>query len=112
MPDFTVDVGGLDALSKNLDRTTENIEGATKRIKDLGTGSLGPAELDEACADFRADWEEGLDKLREAVDQVKGALDASRQTYAELDSKIAESLQKMSGGESAGEGNSASGGTR
>lgn len=102
MPDFSVDIGGLDALSKNLDRSIENIDGATKRVKDMGSGSLGPEDLNEACSDFRADWEEGLDKLRGAVEQIKGALDASKQTYAELDSSIAASLQKMSGDVAAG----------
>lgn len=97
LSDFSVDIGGLDALGKNLDRTIENIDGATKRMKGGGSGSLGPAELDEACSDFRADWEEGLDKLREAVGKVKDVLDASKQTYAELDNSIASSLQNMSG---------------
>ncbi|RRO18173.1 hypothetical protein EIL87_07965 [Saccharopolyspora rhizosphaerae] len=107
MSDFSVDIGGLDALGKNLDRTIENIEGATKRMKGGLPGSLGPAELDEACSDFRLDWEEGLDKLREAVDKIKGALDASKHAYAELDNSIATSLQKMSGdvaAETAGNG--------
>ncbi|WP_034267479.1 hypothetical protein [Haloechinothrix halophila] len=67
MPDFTVDIGGLDALGKNLDRTNENLDHATKRLADLGPDSIGPDILDEACAGFRDDWEEGVDKLREAV---------------------------------------------
>ena len=56
MPDFTVDIGGLTELGKNLDRTVENIDGATKRLDDLGPDSIGPEGLDEACGDFRKDW--------------------------------------------------------
>ncbi|NKQ52993.1 hypothetical protein HFP15_08880 [Amycolatopsis sp. K13G38] len=93
--DFTVDVGGLDALGKNLDRTTENIDGATKRLADLGPDSIGPDDLDEACEDFRADWEEGLDKLREAVSEIRDGLDKAKQGYAEIENDLQGSLAKM-----------------
>lgn len=118
MPDLSVDIGGLDALGKNLDRTIENIDSATKRMEGVGPDSIGPEDLDGACADFRADWKEGLDKLREAVEKIKGALEASKQSYAELDNAIAQDLEKMatgvaaatSGGAAGGEG--AAGGAR
>jgi hypothetical protein len=32
MPDFTVNIGGLDALSKNLNRAEDNIDGAVKAV--------------------------------------------------------------------------------
>jgi len=38
MPDFTVDIGGLDALGKNLDRTVDNIDQAIVRMEDIGPG--------------------------------------------------------------------------
>ncbi len=95
MPDFTVDVGGLDALSKNLDRTVENIDAALQRMKDLGPDRLGPSNLDQACADFKSDWEGGLDKLREAVDGIKGAVDQAVQGYSELETGLEETLRKM-----------------
>ena len=94
MPDFTVDIGGLDALSKNLDRCADNIDSATKRLDDLGPDSIGPDDLDEACADFRADWAEGLDKLRDAIGKIKGGLDGSRQCYADLENALAEGFAK------------------
>ncbi|MCP2252246.1 hypothetical protein LY13_000985 [Prauserella aidingensis] len=59
MTDFTVDVGGLDALGKDLDRTCDNIDTATKKLADAAEDSIGTAELDEACENFRSDWEEG-----------------------------------------------------
>lgn len=95
MADFTVDIGGLDALGKNLDRTTENIEGATKRLADLGPDSIGPDDLDEACEDFRSDWEEGLEKLREAVGEIRDGLEKAKQGYAELENSLKDSLAKM-----------------
>lgn len=39
MIDLKVDVEGLDALGKNLDRTIDNVESATKRLKDVGPDS-------------------------------------------------------------------------
>jgi hypothetical protein len=95
--DFTVDIGGLDALAKNLDRTVENIDGATKRLEDLGPESIGPEDLDEACEDFRSDWEEGLDKIAEAVKNVRGGIDATKQAYADLEAAITQELTKMAG---------------
>lgn len=95
MPDFTVDIDGLDALGKNLDRTSSNIDQATKRLDDLGPDSIGPDVLDEACADFREDWEEGLDKLREAVDEMRGGLDGAKRTYAKIDNGLREAFAKM-----------------
>jgi hypothetical protein len=95
MPDFTVDIGGLDALGKNLDRTVENIDEALKRMKDLGPDSVGPDSLDQACADFKSDWEGGLGKIREAVDGISGGVNEAMQGYAELEDGLEESLTGM-----------------
>lgn len=98
MPDFTVDIGGLDALRKNLERAKENIEGATKKLADLGPDSIGSDDLDEACTDFREDWEEGLEELKEATEQIGEGLDKAIQGYAEVENGIRDSLQQMSAG--------------
>ncbi|MEV6897231.1 hypothetical protein [Amycolatopsis sp. NPDC051372] len=95
MPDFTVDIGGLQALGKNLDRVGENIEQATKRMEDVGPDSIGPDDLDEACADFTSDWAGGLKKIKEAVSGIKGGLDNAVQGYAELEEGLKGSLQHM-----------------
>jgi DNA anti-recombination protein RmuC len=94
--DFTVDIGGLDELGKNLDRTSENIDGATKRLADVGPDAIGPEDLDEACADFRSDWEEGLDKIRDAVEKVRGGIDQTKQAYAELENALRQGMTQMS----------------
>lgn len=95
MPDFTVDIGGLDALGKNLDRTVDNIEEALKRMKNIGSDSIGPDNLDQSCTDFKSDWEGGLDKLREAVDGIQDAVDEAVQGYSELEDGLVESLTSM-----------------
>jgi hypothetical protein len=95
MPDFMVDIGGLDALGKNLDRTVENIEEALKKMKDIGPDSIGPDSLDQACADFKSDWEGGLDKIREAVDGISGGVDQAMQGYSDLEDGLEESLSQM-----------------
>ncbi|MCE7011916.1 hypothetical protein LWC34_55265 [Kibdelosporangium philippinense] len=95
MPDYTVDIGGLDALGKNLGRTVENIDGATKRLDDLGPDSIGPEELDEACSDFRKDWQEGLDKIRDAVNEIRGGINQSKQAYAELENALRQAMTQM-----------------
>lgn len=96
MPDYTVDIGGLDALSKNLDRTVENIDSATKQLKEAGPDKIGPDELDDACSDFRDDWKEGLDKIKDAIDDINEGLDKAQQGYAEMEKEVANGLRKMS----------------
>ncbi|GAA1238765.1 hypothetical protein GCM10009676_24190 [Prauserella halophila] len=103
MADFTVDVGGLEALGTDLDRTCENIDTATKKLADAAKDSIGTAELDEACEDFRSEWEEGLSKLREAVDEIRGGLSEAQKAYADVEGDLRASLGKMAQGvESAG----------
>jgi hypothetical protein len=58
MPDFTVDIHGLDAMHKNLERAKDNTASALKSMEDIGPDSIGPDDLDDACADFREDWQE------------------------------------------------------
>lgn len=67
---------------------------ATKRLADEGADKIGPDDLDSACDDFRSDWEDGLEKLGEAIDEVKKGLDGARKSYAELDEKIKQQLTK------------------
>ncbi|MDV6012344.1 hypothetical protein [Haloechinothrix sp. LS1_15] len=95
MSDFTVDIVGLEGLRNNLDRTVENIDSASKRLADAGSDTIGTDRLDKACGDFRSDWKDGLDLLREAVEEVGGALDAAITTYAELESSIEDNLRQM-----------------
>jgi uncharacterized coiled-coil protein SlyX len=95
MPDFTVNVGGLTELGRNLDRTVENIDLATKRLDDLGPDSIGPGKLDGACGDFRNDWEEGLDKIRKAVAEVRGGIDQTQKAYAELENALRQGMTQM-----------------
>lgn len=95
MPDFTVDVGGLTALEKNLQRTVENIGEALDRMKEIGPKSIGPDSLDAACADFTADWQGGLEKISEAVDVIKGSVDKAIQGYVELEANLRDTLTQM-----------------
>lgn len=96
MPDFTVDIDGLNALGKNLGRTVDNIDQAINRMKDIGPDSIGPDDLDEACLGFKEDWEGGLRQLRKAVDEMKGGLDQAMKGYSELENGLTDSLKKMS----------------
>lgn len=95
MPDFTVDIDGLHALGTNLDRTADNLDEATRKLDALGPDSIGPDDLDEATADFRFDWEEGLDKIREAVGEVKDGLEAAKQMYAKIDQGLNDAFTQM-----------------
>lgn len=95
MPDFTVDIDGLVALGKNLNRTADNLDEASKRLDDLGPDSIGPDDLDEATEDFRSDWEEGLDKLRDATESLKGGVDGACQRYAAIEQALTNAFKQM-----------------
>lgn len=97
MADFTVDIGGLDALQKNLDRSSENIDTATKQLADLAPGDLGPQALDQACADFRSDWKGGLGEIRDAVSAIWEGLDYAKNAYSEVEHVINTNLHEMAG---------------
>lgn len=102
MPDFTVDIGGLDALAKNLDRSCDNIDSATKDLADLAPSALGPEDLDTACTDFRDAWKDGLDELRDAVDEISEGLGKAKKSYADVEETIATNLREMREGLSEG----------
>lgn len=95
MPDFTVSINGLEGLRSNLDRTRENIDNATRRLADLGPDSIGSDELDEACATFRDDWEDGLGELAEAADKIEKGLEKSIEAYKHIEQGISDSLRQM-----------------
>ena len=105
MPDFTVDIDGMDALGKNLGRAVDNIDQAIKKMQDIGPDSIGPEDLDEACADFKEDWEGGLRELRRAVDEMKGGLNQAMKGYAELEAGLTDSLKQMAGDMGSGQAN-------
>lgn len=92
--DYTVDLNGLSGLDKNLKRTSENIDKATKRLKDEGPDKIGPDSLDSACSDFRSEWETGLDKLKDAIKGVRGKLDECVKEYAKAEEDISKNLAK------------------
>lgn len=95
MADFTVDIEDLTALGTQLDRGREQMRVAVDRMRDVGPGPLGTAELDDACAGFRESWTHGLGKLGECIDLVGGGVDATRAAYAEADSGLATGFERM-----------------
>ena len=95
MPDFTVDIGGPDALSKNLNRAKDNIDGALKAMEDIGPDSVAPDDLDDACAEFRGDRERGIKKLGERVGKITDALGTATGKYIEFEAALQENLTKM-----------------
>lgn len=95
MPDFTVDIGGLDALVKNIDRSAENIDTVTKRLANLETNEVGPEDLERACSDFRDDWKDGLGEMEDAMDEVREGLEGAKGSYQDIEDTIAENLKKM-----------------
>ncbi len=95
MSDFTVDIDGLEALGKDMERARDNLDSALKAMEDIGPDSIGPDNLDDACAEFRDDWDRGLNKIRECVEQITEALKNARKSYAEIEDAISGGFTEM-----------------
>lgn len=95
MPDFTVDIDGLNGLQKDLERTGENIDSASGNLAHASPESIGSDELDEACADFYDAWQEGLGEINEVVGDIKKGLKEAAEAYDKLDEEIRKGLVKM-----------------
>ncbi|MDR7301055.1 hypothetical protein [Haloactinomyces albus] len=95
MPDFTVDIGALDAMEKNLNRAEENLGSALKAMEDIGPDSIGPDFLDEACAQFREDWQRGIGEIGDCVDKITTGLGDAKKTYTELETALRDGFTKM-----------------
>lgn len=95
MPDFTVDIGGLDALKKNINRSADNVDDCTKRLANLAPDSVGSDDLDQACADFREYWKEGLEEIREAAKDIAKGIDKAAQGYRDTEEGIRDAMKKM-----------------
>lgn len=95
VPDFTVDIGALDAMETNLRRAEENLGSALKAMEDIGPDSIGPDFLDEACAQFREDWQRGIGEISKSVDKITTGLGDAKKTYAELETALRDGFAKM-----------------
>ena len=73
----------------------DNIDGALKAMEDIGPDSVAPDDLDDACAEFREDWERGIKKLGECVGKITEALGTAKGKYAEFEAALQENLTKM-----------------
>lgn len=95
MEDFTVDLEGLGALGSNLDRGSEQLDGALRAMRDVGPAPLGTDDLDRACADFHGSWSHGLGKLGECVGKVRTGIDGTAASYAELEQALTVAFARM-----------------
>jgi hypothetical protein len=64
-------------------------------MEDIGPDSIGPDDLDDACADFREDWQRGIDKMGKGLGKIAEALKGTRKDYAELEQALTDGFTKM-----------------
>jgi uncharacterized protein YukE len=85
---FRVDLDAVARLAGDLDGARGQLDGALRALG--GTAArVGPAELDEACEEFRESWRHGLRRLGECTDAVRDGLDRTRAHYAAADAAVA-----------------------
>jgi hypothetical protein len=85
MDGFQLDLGQMDVLIANLTQAAENISRANDKLRNATPQLLGSHELDRAGQAFQARWEYGTEKIAESVENMVGALQATRREYQRID---------------------------
>ncbi|MBP2473452.1 uncharacterized protein YukE [Crossiella equi] len=85
-----VNFAQLDALIRNLDRSAEEMTGATKALRDASPQALGSRAIDQAGKAFQDRWEHGIGKIAEATGKMTTALVETKKDYENTERAVHE----------------------
>jgi hypothetical protein len=95
---YAVELAALRKLARDLDDCTTELEHGLNALKEIGPKGLGYDFLDDACEHFGDKWDNGLNRIREIVDDVKGKVRKIGSEYAKNESGIIDALKDVGGG--------------
>ena len=87
---FSVEVGTLRALARQLTSIGERVSGAQDGLDGLGDGQTGDGELSSAVHHFRDKWEYSLAKIGETAQAVAEKATAAADGYEQTDLAVAD----------------------
>jgi uncharacterized protein YukE len=96
---FTAELAALQKLSKDLSDCTTELEHGLDALKEIGPKGLGYDFLDEACEHFGDKWDNGLNRIRDIVEDVADKVGKIGKEYAKNESGVIDSLKNVGSGE-------------
>lgn len=88
-PDLKVDDDKMRLLVHRLRESDDRMQGAVRRLEKAGPKGLGTEALDEACAEFQGQWENGIDKIGKATRKVTDGLRSALELHMGNDARVA-----------------------
>lgn len=92
MPDLEVDLPGLDAFARRLDRICDALQGAEDVLRGYDD-ALGDRTVVDALHRFEDRWRDGRRKIEENATTLSTMVSESVATYRRTDADLATSLR-------------------
>lgn len=96
---YTVELASLQKLAKDLEDCTQELEHGLDALKEIGPKGLGYDFLDDACEHFGDKWDNGLNRIRDIVGDIKGKVGKIGSAYAKSESGVIKALKDVDGGD-------------
>src|SRR5262245_24733995 len=96
---YTVELVSLQRLAKDLGSCTKELEHGLDALKEVGPKGLGYDYLDDACEHFGDKWDNGLNRIRDIVEDIQGKVKKIGSEYAKNESGVIEALKDVGSGE-------------
>jgi hypothetical protein len=97
MPDLSVDLTGLRALSGTLGDVRGSLD-ATRNVIEASRDDLGSAEVSDALDSFESNWDDGRGQIDKNMQAMIEILDEAADAYEQTDQELADGLhESMSG---------------
>lgn len=91
VPDLEVDLAGLDAFARRLDRICDALQGAEDVLRGYDD-ALGDGTVVEALRRFENRWRDGREKIVDNATTLSTMVTESVATYRRTDADLASSL--------------------
>jgi hypothetical protein len=92
LPDLEVDLAGLDAFARRLDRICDALQGAENALRGHDD-ALGDGTVVSALDRFEDRWRDGREKIEENAATLSTMVTESVATYRKADNDLASSLR-------------------
>ena len=91
MPDLSVDLDGLDAFARRLERICDALAGAERALRGADD-ALGDETVVDALHRFEDRWRDGREKIEDNATTLATMVTQSVATYRQADDDLAGSL--------------------
>jgi signal transduction histidine kinase len=78
---YKIDTDRLETMQRRLDECDDRMRAAINRLKKVGPQGLGTESLDEACAEFQEQWDNGIGQIAKASEKASRGLKAAIDSY-------------------------------